>query len=243
MPVLVAVSHATCAEWRGGGRTREVSEPRGVESRRAAPPGEKRNVFATFVVNRVRRGRPSRRQALVRRVRRPPRSPDAVARSTEPTEPTEPPATGGGGARFRRLTRRLPRAVETRSRPLHRARFRAGRARREKRFGSASRCFRRLDGRSFSRPETHLGVGVLGEAGIEDTVGDLSGRVWRMARQRSVRDASRGSRGTRHFGVTAARFSRSRLAKKRRSALQESARIDKSRDHAPGPRACRGDPR
>ena len=83
--------------------------------------------------------------------------------------------------------------------------------------------------RSFSRPETHLGVGVLGEAGIEDTVGDLSGRVWRMRRQRSVRDASRGSRGTRHFGVAAARFSRSRLAKKRRSALKESARIDKSR--------------
>jgi hypothetical protein len=195
---------------------------------RARRRGEKRNVFATFVVDRVRR---SRRQALVRRVRRPPRSPDAVARSAEPTEPSEPRATGGGGARFRRLTRRLRRAVETRSRPLHRARFRAGRARREKRFGSASRCFRfrRLDGRSFSRPETHLGVGVLGEAGIEDTVGDLSGRVWRMRRQRSVRDASRGSRGTRHFGVAAARFSRSRLAKKRRSALKESARIDKSR--------------
>ena len=37
-------------------------------------------------------------------------------------------------------------------------------------------------------------------------------------------------------------ISRSRLAKKRRSALRERPNR-RARDHAPGPRACRGDPR
>ena len=132
-----------------------------------------------------RSGRSSSDVSAARRVR-PTRSPfDRAGRAFR-----EPPATGGRGVRAR-LTRPLPRRVETRSRPLVHARHRAGRACREKRFGSVSRCFRRLDGRSSTRPETHLGVGILGEAGIEDTVGDLWDGVGRMSRQRSVRNTSR----------------------------------------------------
>ena len=232
MPVLVAVSHATRAEWRRR-RTREVSEPRGVEPRRA-PPRRKKETSRDLVVNRVRRGRPPRRQALVRRVRRPPRSPTrSRVRPSRPSRPSRPRRRGGalsaadaaassrGGTRRDRSTRAFPRGSRA-SRKTFRKRVALS--------PTDGRCFR---GRRRTRSQ------VLGEAGIEDTVGDLSGRV-EDGSSAGVRDASRGSRGTRHFGVAAARFAI--LSGEKATVRVERERpIDKSRDHAPGPRACRGD--
>ena len=224
MPVLVAVSHATCgvAGRNAKGEARgQRTERRRVGARRDRASEKKRNVFATFVVNRVRRGRPSRRQALVRRVRRPPRSPDAVARSTEPTDPTEPRV--GRRRSAIKAARGVRASVETRSRgPRVSARVSA-RERVAKNFGSASRCFRRLDGRSFSRPVTHLGVGVLGEAGSRtpsEICRDACGG-WLVS---GAFETRREARGGRVLGVAAARFwtrGRGRLAVKRRSVERE----------------------